>query len=136
MLQTQGSVLDHPVFLFGLPKASSLVCWGLLSVLQLGLWPPMPWEESFCPGVSLAFAGWLPCTLESPGLSGGGDRLHCCCEAAALHLAKVPCVLGDIPELSFFGSSLLGCSYALSTEAREGGGGGYRLVPSLHHLEF
>ena len=133
MLQTQGSVLDRPVFLFGLTKASSLVCWGLLSVLQLGLWPPMPWEESFCPGVSLAFAGAL---WESPGLSGGGDRLHCCCEAAALHLAKVPCVSGDIPELSFFGSSLPGCSYALSTEAREGGGGGYRLVLSLHRLEF
>ena len=71
MLQTQGGVLDRPVFLFGLTKASSLVCWGLLSVLQLGLWPPMPWEESFCPGVSLAFAGWLPCTWPKSRVSRG-----------------------------------------------------------------
>lgn len=26
----------------------------------------MPWEKSFCPGVSLAFAGWLPGTLGKP----------------------------------------------------------------------
>ena len=98
--RTHGGFPDRLVSLFGLLKARAFVRWRLLCP-QLCPWLPMPWEESFCPGVSLAFAGGLPCTLgkpRSPWRRGSSSLLLW---SSCLALGQSPVCLGAHPWTQF-----------------------------------
>lgn len=84
----------------------------------------VPWEKSPCPDVSLAFAGWLPYPLKGRDLPGGipSALLPSSAEQLLCIWAKSFVSRGDVPELSFLGSVLPGCSHALRTGAGKGEG--------------